>query len=187
MSTQSPSPALFFDTINGYQRTEALRTAIELDLFTHVAAGKRTAAQLAEACQASERGVRILADFLAICGFLRKNAAEGERRQKVCIPNRATKSLERKREQKKRVGSTTARSGAPDVRAASAARNGLDRCRYKGEVVMHFQVGPGVTPTLVNIGRAMEKQTAPLAVAMPSTLSSSALEIRPASDVTVEG
>jgi 2-polyprenyl-3-methyl-5-hydroxy-6-metoxy-1,4-benzoquinol methylase len=72
MSQPSPSPALFFDTINAYQRTEALRAAIELDLFTLVAAGQRTAAQLASACQASPRGVRILADYLTVQGFLRK-------------------------------------------------------------------------------------------------------------------
>jgi hypothetical protein len=63
---------LFFDTVNAYQRTEALRAAIELDLFTHVAAGRRTATQLAAACSASPRGVRILADYLTILGFLRK-------------------------------------------------------------------------------------------------------------------
>src|SRR5581483_3852949 len=72
MSAQGPSPLLFFDTVNAFQRTEALRSAIELDLFTQVAAGRRTAAQLAEACQASPRGVRILADYLTILGFLRK-------------------------------------------------------------------------------------------------------------------
>src|SRR5580692_4043681 len=72
MSPQSPSPALFFDTISAYQRTEALRAAIELDLFTLVAAGQRTATQLASACQASPRGIRILADYLTILGFLRK-------------------------------------------------------------------------------------------------------------------
>src|SRR5271163_2001925 len=73
MSSQSPSPALFFDTISAYERTEALRAAIELDLFTLVAAGQRTATQLASACQASPRGVRILADYLTILGFLRKH------------------------------------------------------------------------------------------------------------------
>ena len=50
---QSPSPALFFDTISAYQRTEALRAAIELDLFTLVGEGQRTAVQLASACNAS--------------------------------------------------------------------------------------------------------------------------------------
>jgi 2-polyprenyl-3-methyl-5-hydroxy-6-metoxy-1,4-benzoquinol methylase len=72
MEEQSPSPALFFDTISAYERTEALRAAIELDVFTLVAEGQRTAAQLARACGASPRGVRILADFLTVIGFLRK-------------------------------------------------------------------------------------------------------------------
>lgn len=72
MSTQGPSPALFFETISAYQRTEALRAAVELDLFTHLGAGPRTAAELAEACGASPRGIRILADFLVIIGFLSK-------------------------------------------------------------------------------------------------------------------
>ena len=71
-SSQGPSPALFFDTVNAYQRTEALRAAIDLDLFTRIAAGQRTPTQLATACQASPRGVRILADYLAILGFLHK-------------------------------------------------------------------------------------------------------------------
>jgi 2-polyprenyl-3-methyl-5-hydroxy-6-metoxy-1,4-benzoquinol methylase len=73
MSPQSPSPALFFDTISAYQQTEALRAAIELDFFTQLAAGHKTATQLASACQASPRGVRILADYLTILGFLRKH------------------------------------------------------------------------------------------------------------------
>jgi hypothetical protein len=67
-----PSPALFFDTVNAFQRTEALRAAVELDLFTHVAAGKQTAGDLAAACRADSRGVRILADYLVIVGFLQK-------------------------------------------------------------------------------------------------------------------
>jgi 2-polyprenyl-3-methyl-5-hydroxy-6-metoxy-1,4-benzoquinol methylase len=73
MSSQGPSPALFFDTISSYQRTESLRTAIELDLITRVAGGQRTATQLAAACKASPRGVRILADYLTILGFFRKH------------------------------------------------------------------------------------------------------------------
>jgi 2-polyprenyl-3-methyl-5-hydroxy-6-metoxy-1,4-benzoquinol methylase len=72
MGGQGPSPALFFDTISAYQRTEALRAAIELDFFTQVAAGRRTAAELAQACQVAPRGVRILADYLTILGFLHK-------------------------------------------------------------------------------------------------------------------
>jgi 2-polyprenyl-3-methyl-5-hydroxy-6-metoxy-1,4-benzoquinol methylase len=73
MPPQGPSPALVFDTISAYQRTEALRAAIELDLFTHVAAGRRTVTELADACQAAPRGIRMLADYLTIIGFLHKS------------------------------------------------------------------------------------------------------------------
>jgi ubiquinone/menaquinone biosynthesis C-methylase UbiE len=72
MNSSPPSPALFFDTVNAYQRTEVLRTAVELDLFTHLAAGPRTADELAAVCRATERGIRILADQLTISGFLLK-------------------------------------------------------------------------------------------------------------------
>lgn len=78
MERQSPSPALFFDTVNAYERTEALRAAIELDLFTAMAGGRQTAEQLASACRASSRGVRILADYLTILGFLNKRDGQYE-------------------------------------------------------------------------------------------------------------
>jgi 2-polyprenyl-3-methyl-5-hydroxy-6-metoxy-1,4-benzoquinol methylase len=67
-----PSPALFFDTLNAHQRTKAIKTAIELDLFTAIARGNNSAADIASACGASERGTRILCDFLVINGFLTK-------------------------------------------------------------------------------------------------------------------
>jgi SAM-dependent methyltransferase len=72
MPPPGPSPALFFDTANAFQRSEALRAAVELDLFTHVAAGRHTAAEIATACGAAPRGVRILADYLTVLGFLAK-------------------------------------------------------------------------------------------------------------------
>jgi 2-polyprenyl-3-methyl-5-hydroxy-6-metoxy-1,4-benzoquinol methylase len=78
MASQSPSPALFFDTISAFERTEALRAGIELDLFTQLAAGHRTAEQLAAACKASPRGMRILADYLTIIGFLLKDGDQYE-------------------------------------------------------------------------------------------------------------
>lgn len=78
MTPQGPSPALFFDTIGAYQRTEALRAAIELDLFSQVAAGNQSATALASACQAAPRGIRILADYLTIIGFLTKNGEQYE-------------------------------------------------------------------------------------------------------------
>src|SRR3954468_8231325 len=78
MTPQGPSPALLFDTIGAYQRTEALRAAVELDLFSHIGAGAGTADEIAGACQASPRGIRILADFLTTPGFLPKHGAHYE-------------------------------------------------------------------------------------------------------------
>jgi len=69
---KQPTPALVFDTFNGYQRTQALKTAIELDLFTAIGEGNTTAKAIAARCGASERGTRILCDFLTIIGFLTK-------------------------------------------------------------------------------------------------------------------
>ena len=69
---QQPSPQLFFQTINAYQRTEGLKAAIELEVFTAVGEGKTTVPELAQRCGASERGMRILSDFLCIMGFLTK-------------------------------------------------------------------------------------------------------------------
>ena len=77
-ATAPPTPALLFDTLNAHQRTEAIKTGIELGLFTEIAQGKTTVAEIAKACDASERGTRILCDYLVIVGFLTKrNGAYG--------------------------------------------------------------------------------------------------------------
>lgn len=73
---QQPSPALFFDTITAYQRSDAMRAAIEIDLFTAVGEGNRTAARIAAHCKASERGTRILCDYLTMIGFLTKEGSD---------------------------------------------------------------------------------------------------------------
>ena len=70
---QQPSPQLFFQTINAYQRSEALKAAIELEVFTAIGEGNSSAADIAKRCNASERGIRILCDFLCIMGFLTKD------------------------------------------------------------------------------------------------------------------
>lgn len=74
MSTQPamPSPILFFDAVNAYQRTAIIKAAIELDLFTGIGEGKQIVPELAERCDASERGMRILCDYLTVTGFLIK-------------------------------------------------------------------------------------------------------------------
>jgi hypothetical protein len=67
-----PSPVLFFETMNAYQRTAVLKGAIELDLFTAIGEGAATAIELAKRCAASGRGIRILCDYLTVIGFLTK-------------------------------------------------------------------------------------------------------------------
>ena len=72
-SQQAPSPALFFETVVAHQRTAALKAAIDLDVFTAIQDGAVTPALLAERRSASERGMRILCDFLTMSGFLTKS------------------------------------------------------------------------------------------------------------------
>ena len=73
---EGPSPALFFQTVNAHQRTEILKTAIEVEIFTAIAEGNRTPKTIAQRCKASERGVRMLADSLTVAGFLNKDNSE---------------------------------------------------------------------------------------------------------------
>jgi 2-polyprenyl-3-methyl-5-hydroxy-6-metoxy-1,4-benzoquinol methylase len=67
-----PTPDLFFETMQGYQRTAALRAAIDLELFTAISEGAATLPAIAKRCRAPERGVRILSDYLTVLGMLSK-------------------------------------------------------------------------------------------------------------------
>jgi len=73
VATGQPNPVLLWETLNAYQRTAALDAAIDLDLFTGIAEGSRTPSQLAVFCKGTERGVRILCDYLTIIGLLSKD------------------------------------------------------------------------------------------------------------------
>ncbi len=66
------NPGLVFDMMQAHQRTAALTAAIELDVFRAVGQGPGDVASIARHCSASERGIRILCDFLAINGVLDK-------------------------------------------------------------------------------------------------------------------
>jgi 2-polyprenyl-3-methyl-5-hydroxy-6-metoxy-1,4-benzoquinol methylase len=67
-----PNPERIFTTLSAHERAAALAAAIELDLFTAIGEGATTTADLAGRVGAAERGVRILADFLVVDGFLTK-------------------------------------------------------------------------------------------------------------------
>ena len=75
MSPQEPNPALIFETLNAHQQSAALRAAIELELFTAIAQGAATADDIAAKINATERGTRILCDFLTVIGYLTKDGA----------------------------------------------------------------------------------------------------------------
>lgn len=69
-----PNPARIFQTINGFMQSAAMRTAIEFEIFTAIGEGHATVAEIARRASASERGVRILCDYLTVFGFLTKNS-----------------------------------------------------------------------------------------------------------------
>ena len=74
MATQGakPTPERIFGTLTAYQQTEALKAAIELDIFTKIGEGANQASSLAKAAGVPERGARILADYMTVSGFLTK-------------------------------------------------------------------------------------------------------------------
>jgi len=98
--TEAPNPGRIFETLCAFQQTEALKGAIELDIFTHIAEGAASVAEIARRAQASERGIRILCDYLTIQGFLGKtdgrysNSPTAEvflnKRSPACIGSMAT-------------------------------------------------------------------------------------------------
>jgi len=73
---QAPSPGIVFDTLQAYQRSVALRGAIDLDLFTAIADGNKSVSAIAARVKASEKGTRVLCDYLTMIGFLVKDGGE---------------------------------------------------------------------------------------------------------------
>ncbi len=67
-----PTPERIFGLMNAFQQTAVLKTGIELDVFSAIGEGANTAGVLAAKIGASERGVRILCDYLTIMGLLTK-------------------------------------------------------------------------------------------------------------------
>ena len=69
----APSPQLFLETAFAIQRTCSIRAAVDLEVFTAIKEGHNTTSALADRCNASERGLRMLADYLVMLGFLTKS------------------------------------------------------------------------------------------------------------------
>ena len=66
------TPGPIFDMLLAYQRTAALKAAVDLNVFGALGDQPRDVASIARHCSASERGIRILCDFLCVNGILLK-------------------------------------------------------------------------------------------------------------------
>jgi IS5 family transposase len=101
---------------------------------------------------------RLVAGDAAFYSGANEAAAHAKGVTRVCIPNRSTKSAERKREQKKRwfKNGQKWRTGCEGRISVVKRRHGLHRCRYKGADGMKRWVGLGViADNLINIGRVL--------------------------------
>jgi 2-polyprenyl-3-methyl-5-hydroxy-6-metoxy-1,4-benzoquinol methylase len=72
MPENLPTLHRIFETLEAFRRTAALRTAVELDVFTAIGKDTATAAEIAARCSASERGIQTLCEYLTMLGFLDK-------------------------------------------------------------------------------------------------------------------
>ncbi len=101
---------------------------------------------------------RLVAGDAAFYSGANEAAAHAKGVTRVCIPNRSTKSAERKREQKKRWfrNGQKWRTGCEGRISVVKRRHGLTRCHYKGDDGMKRWVGLGViADNLINIGRVL--------------------------------
>jgi IS5 family transposase len=107
---------------------------------------------------------RLVAGDAAFYSGTNEATAHAKGVTRVCIPNRSTKSAERKREQKKRWfrNGQKWRTGCEGRISVVKRRHGLNRCRYKGADGMKRWVGLGViADNLINIGRVLATRAQP--------------------------
>ena len=105
---------------------------------------------------------RLVAGDAAFYSGTNEATAHAKGVTRVCIPNRSTKSVDRKREQKKRwfKNGQKWRTGCEGRISVVKRRHGLNRCRYKGDDGMKRWVGLGViADNLINIGRVLATRT----------------------------
>jgi SAM-dependent methyltransferase len=69
------SPTVIMEDLTGAWRAQALVAAVELDVFSHIAQGKQTAKEVAEASGASLRGIASLLDALVAIHYLGKRGS----------------------------------------------------------------------------------------------------------------
>jgi len=69
-STHKPDPGIIFDSLNAYQRSAALKAAIELNLFTEIARGNRSTDAIAKASAHRLAGFAFFATTSSSADFL---------------------------------------------------------------------------------------------------------------------
>jgi IS5 family transposase len=109
------------------------------------------------------RAPHMVAADAAFYSEANEKAAQKMGVKRVAIPNRSTKSAERRRLQKKRWfrQAQAWRTGSEGRISVLKRRHGLDRCRYRGDDGMKRWVGLGViADNLINIGRVLALQAA---------------------------
>jgi transposase, IS5 family len=115
-------------------------------------------------CVLLGRVPRLVAADAAFYSARNEAAAKAKGVKRFCVPNRSTKSLERKHEQKKRWfrNGQKWRTGCEGRVSVVKRRHGLSRCRYRGPAGMERWVGFGViADNLINIGCVMEQAAQP--------------------------
>ena len=67
------NPSHIFDCFTSYQKTAAMQAAVDIGLFSSIGAGATRVADIAKACEASPKGVRVLCDYWTVEGLLLKD------------------------------------------------------------------------------------------------------------------
>src|SRR6266481_3942070 len=73
-NSKLPPPSRVWEDLTAGWRSFALAAAIDLDLFTHIDAGKHTAAEIAAAAGADTRAIGLLCEAMTGLKYLRKES-----------------------------------------------------------------------------------------------------------------
>jgi precorrin-6B methylase 2 len=159
-----PSPVRIFETLRAFQETAALTAGIDIGVFTAIAEGATTAAEIARKCDASERGVRILCDTLATSGLLEK--VDGR------YGNTADTELFLNRHSPAYMGGVAEFLCSPELMEGTL--RGLTACVRKGGTLLEGEgtVTPD-NPFWVKFARTMTPLTIPAARAIAAHLPAS--------------
>jgi 2-polyprenyl-3-methyl-5-hydroxy-6-metoxy-1,4-benzoquinol methylase len=67
------NPGRIHQALTSYQLAQSLHGAIKLEIFTHIAAGANTVEEIASRCGGTQKGVRVLCDYLTVHALLTKS------------------------------------------------------------------------------------------------------------------